>query len=60
MLGKSKRNYLGLIEEIAALSQASRRGRAAFESAISKVDDLFLRDSAQVLFWLDAEIAQDD
>jgi chemotaxis protein MotA len=60
ILGKSKRNYPGLIQEIIALSQASRRGRPAFEAAISKVDDLFLRDAGQVLFWLDAEVSHDD
>ncbi len=60
MLGRNKRNYLALIEEIVALSQASRRGKQAFESAINKIDDPFLKDAALVLFWLDAEVSHDD
>lgn len=60
MLGRSKRNYAALIEEIVSLSQASRRGRPAFESAIGKIDDLFLKDAAQVLFWLDSEVSHED
>lgn len=60
ILGKSKHNYAALIEEIVALSQASRRGRPAFEASISKIGDLFLKDAAQVLFWLDAEVSHDD
>lgn len=60
ILGRNKRNYLALIQEIISLSQASRRGRQAFEAAVNKVDDLFLKDAGQVLFWLDAEVSQDD
>ncbi len=60
VIGKSKRNYPGLIQEIIGLSQASRRGRQAFEQAVNKVDDLFLKDAGNVLFWLDAEVSHED
>lgn len=60
ILGRNRFNYAALIEEIVSLAQASRRGRPAFEQAIGKVNDLFLKDAAQVLFWLDAEISHED
>ena len=60
IIGRSKHNYAALIEEIITLAQAARRGRPAFEATIGKIDDFFLKDSAQVLFWLDAEVSHED
>jgi chemotaxis protein MotA len=60
MLGRSKRDYLGLIDQIVMLSQANRKGKQAFEATLSKIKDPFLRDAADVLFWLDAEVAHED
>ena len=34
MLGKSKRDYLAIIDQIVMLSQASRKGKQAFEATI--------------------------
>jgi chemotaxis protein MotA len=60
MLGRNKFDYLSLIDQIVFLSQANRKGRAAFEQAINKVRDPFLADAARVLFWLDAEVEKED
>ncbi len=60
IIGKHKRDYLGLIDQIVALSTANRKGRQTFEAAITKVRDPFLRDAAEVLFWLDAEVSHED
>lgn len=60
MLGKTKHDYLSVIDQIVFLSQANRKGRAAFEAAIAKVRDPFLADAARVLFWLDAEVEKED
>src|SRR4051812_15443505 len=49
ILGGGKRDYLGLIDEVVALSSANRRGKQAFETAITRVKDPFLKDGAQVL-----------
>ena len=35
MLGKSKKDYLAIIDQIVTLSAANRRGRQAFEAAIT-------------------------
>jgi chemotaxis protein MotA len=60
IMGKNRRDYLGLIDEIVTLSAANRRGRAAFEAAVTHVRDPFLKDGAEVLFWMDAEISIDE
>ncbi len=60
ILGRNKRDFLALIDEIVSLSSANRRGRQAFEAAITRVKDPFLKDASQVLFWLDAEVSHDD
>jgi chemotaxis protein MotA len=60
ILGRSKIDYLALIDQIVFLSQSNRKGRQAFEAAITKIRDPFLADAAKVLFWLDAEISPED
>ena len=60
MLGKNRRDFMGVISEVVALSQASRKGKAAFESHLSTIHDPFLYDAAQVLFWVKAEISPEE
>lgn len=60
ILGGGKRDYMVIIDEIVALAAANRRGKQAFEGAVNKVKDPFLKDAAQVLFWLDAEISKEE
>ena len=60
MLGKNRRDFLALIDEILVVSQASRKGRQNLESALKRINDPFLRDAGNVLFWLDAEVAKED
>ena len=60
MLGKNKRNYPEIIEDIVNLSQAYRAGTKMFENAIKNVRDHFLRDGADVLFWLKADVTPDE
>ncbi len=57
MLGTSKKNYTRIIEEVVALSDAHRKDRNTFENAIPRVKNPFLKDAAEVLFWLDAEVS---
>lgn len=59
MLGKTKRDYLGLIAEVVSLSQAYAQGRTSFDVAVKKVTDPFLRDGAEILFWLESEVPAD-
>jgi chemotaxis protein MotA len=56
MLGKSKRDYLGLVQEIVALSTEARKGRSQLEAFVPKVRDNFLRDAAGVLSWAEADV----
>jgi len=60
ILGGGKRDYMALIDEVVALAAANRRGKQALEGAITKVKDPFLKDAAQVLQWLDAEISKEE
>lgn len=60
LLGKNKRAYMPLVAEIIALSEAQKKGSRAFESAITQVQDPFLRDAANVLFWVQAEVSPEE
>ena len=40
MLGKNKRNYMALIDQIVMLSSANRKGRPAFEASLGKIRSL--------------------
>jgi chemotaxis protein MotA len=59
MLGKNRRNYARIIEDIVLLAQAKRLGAAAFVEARGRVGDPFLQDAASVLEWGEAEIDED-
>jgi chemotaxis protein MotA len=59
MLGKTKRDYLLLIEEVAILATAYRKGKQSMPQAIGQITDLFLRDAAQILVWLEAEVPEE-
>jgi chemotaxis protein MotA len=56
ILGANKRDYLALVDEIVVLSQARNRGMQQFEAAVPKIRDLFLKDAAEVLFWVESEV----
>ncbi len=56
ILGARKRDYMALIDEIILLSTARNRGMQQFEAAVPKVRDLFLKDAAEVLFWVESEV----
>ena len=60
MIGKHKRDYLAIIDQIVTLSSANRKGRASFEAALKQVQDPFLKDAAKALFWMDSEVALED
>lgn len=60
ILGGGKRDYLALIDEVVGLSAANRRGAQAFEGQASRIKDPFLKDAAQVLYWLDAEVTPEE
>jgi chemotaxis protein MotA len=60
LLGKNRRNYAALIEEIVMLSEASLRGKKAFDAAIDNINDPFLQDAANVLFWIQAEVSPEE
>ena len=60
IFGKNKRDFIGLIQEIVILSEAHRKGTKQFEAAIPSVKDPFLRDAANVLFWIKAEVSAEE
>ncbi len=60
LFGRNKREYAPIIQQIVVLSEANRRGKKAFEAAIPAIQDPFLKDAAQVLFWLEADVSHDE
>jgi chemotaxis protein MotA len=60
MIGKKKWDYYGLIGEIVNLAKAYRKGRANFEAALGSLSDPFLKDAAEVLFFMEADVSTDD
>lgn len=60
MVGQKKNDYFGLINEIVALAKAYRKGRPTFEAHLKTISDPFLRDGAEVLFFMEADIDGDD
>jgi chemotaxis protein MotA len=60
MLGHNKKDFMAIISEVVELSQASRKGRQAFESATNELKDPFLQDAAQILFFMEADIDHED
>lgn len=60
ILGKNKRDYAGLIQEIVMLSEAYRKGEKNFETVIPKINDPFLKDAANAIFWIKADISPEE
>lgn len=60
LLGKNRRDYTSIIDQLVVLSDARRKGAKAFEAAIPNVQDLFLKDAAGMLFWAQSEISEDE
>jgi chemotaxis protein MotA len=58
LLGKRQTDYGKIVEEISMLSKAWRKGRKDYETAVTEVKDLFLRDGAEALFWLESDISE--
>ncbi len=49
-----------MIAEVVTLSVARRKGTKAFEDCIPRIKDPFLRDAADILFWIQAEVAPEE
>lgn len=60
ILGKNKRDYAALIQEIVMLSEAYRKGEKNFETVIPKINDPFLKDAANAIFWIKADISPEE
>lgn len=60
LFGKNKRDYNAIIAEIVTLSVARRKGTKAFEDSIPKIKEPFLRDAADILFWIQAEVTPEE
>ena len=60
MLGNNAINYGRIVEDIAKLSVAMRQGKKSYEAAIAQLKDPFLKDAAEVLFWIEADSVPDD
>ena len=50
--------YAKVIAEIVQLAEARRKGGKNFENATKSVSDPFLKDAAEVLFWLKADVTE--
>jgi chemotaxis protein MotA len=58
VLGKNRRDYDGIIQELVILSDAHRKGKKVFEAVIPSLKDAFLQDAAGMLFWAQSEISE--
>jgi len=56
VLRKNKQDYGLIIKEIIYLSRAKKKSASDFESAVSSVSHPFLKDGAELLFWSESEI----
>lgn len=56
MVGLNKVNYIDVVEQIVVLSNAYKSGMSSFESAVNQTKHLFLKDAAEVLFWLESDV----
>lgn len=59
ILGSNRRDYEGLIQEIAKLAEAFPQGYQKFADTIAQLEDPFLKDSAEILEWGEAEITEE-
>lgn len=60
LLGLNKQDYIGVINEVVMLSVAARRSAKAFEAAINDVEHPFVRDCANVKFWVESEVTHEE
>ena len=56
MVGLNKINYMELVEQIVVLSNAYKSGMTTFETAVNQTKHFFLKDAAEVLFWLESDV----
>ncbi len=59
MLGQNKKDYNKIIAEVVAVAHAARKGKEALDAAVKKISDHFLRDGAQILFWIEADVPKE-
>ena len=60
MLGTNKIDYDAIISQLIELAQAKRRGPQAFKNEVDKISYPFLKESCDVLFWLKADISEEE
>ncbi len=60
LMKKEKMTHADVVIGIVALSQARVQGKDAFRSASEQAKHPFLRESAQVLAWTEADISKDE
>jgi chemotaxis protein MotA len=60
MFGINRRDYLAIIAELAVLARARLQGKKAFDSATAQVNDFFLKEGAELLFWAESEIDEEE
>jgi chemotaxis protein MotA len=60
MISGKKKDFNGLIDQIAELSKGYRGGRAALAQSVSKMTDPFLRDAADMLSWLESDVKPEE
>ncbi|NRA67030.1 MAG: MotA/TolQ/ExbB proton channel family protein [Pseudobacteriovorax sp.] len=60
ILRGSKHDYASLVVDIVALAEARRVSPKKFEKAIEDVKHPFLKEAAQILFWLKADISEEE
>lgn len=60
VFGLNKKDYVGMINEIGELNDAWLQSKRSFEERIAKVQNLFLRDACEVLFWAESEVPEEE
>jgi len=56
MVGKTKIDYGRIIGDILKLSAAMRQSKKSYETSLQTLKDPFLKDAAEVLFWIESNI----
>lgn len=59
MLGLNKKDYIHIINELCDLNDMFHRNKREYETKLGTIDDPFLKEAASVLFWLEAEIDEE-
>ena len=57
MLGGKVMKYDGTINEIVELAKASRKGKAAFDANVKNLQNPFLKEAAEILYWAESDIS---